>query len=139
MATTFNYYTPRPEGDWVKYRIQVELSGSHALSKEINDFIKATGRLKAGIEDPMIEAVREPSNPHDTHAVFVQASWAQSTWKLGYLPRENAFDLSKSYAAAMPLAASLTWVRYAGDGVYVKVQFWIPGVKLRRANSWQIT
>lgn len=139
MSATFNYYTPKPEGDWVGFKAQMELSGSHHASNEVNGFIKATRALKAGVEDPIITVVRENDNAFDRNALRVDATWDGKTWKLGYMPREFAAEISKKYSLQMPIAASLLWVRYAGNGLYVKVHFHIPGNKTRKDNGWNLS
>ncbi len=131
----FHYDTPHPEGDWIGWRTHVDLAGSYHHATEINDFVRATRHLKAGMEDPVVTPIREPQNKFDPTAVKVTAGWASSTWLLGYLPMDLAKDFASEFSPWMPLAARLIRISYASASVYVKVQVLVPSKKAREAEG----
>lgn len=139
MAATFNYYTPTPPGDWVAYKAHVELAGSQHVSGQVNDFIRSTRHLRAGVEDPTVRATREPTNAFDRNAIRIDAEWAGRNWTLGYLPRQIASDIARDHGPEMPLGVELIHVRYSGDGVYVKVKLLIPSSRSRKEHGWNLT
>jgi hypothetical protein len=131
-ATSFYIDQPRPPGDWIGWRAWFELTGSQHYGPDVARFATAAKRSPRSVASAVL---REPDNPYDRNALSVIGVVDGNKWKLGYVPRDEARDLA-AFSPNMPLAVRIISARFAGDGVYVKVQLLVPSKKARHAQGW---
>lgn len=129
----FEIDQPKPDGDWIGWKGWLELAGSQHRSDEVARFAlaasKAVGKSAASVR-------REPDNAFDKHAVAVDGVLGSERWKLGYLPKDEARELS-AFPATMPIVGRVIRVKFFGDRVYVTAQIFIPSKKARQSNGWE--
>lgn len=126
----------KPEGDWIGWKAWMELAGSQHVGTDVAQFaVAARAARDAGLAFAL-ELVREPENQHDRKAIAALGRVGGQTWRLGYLPRDEARELA-AFPSAMPLSGRIISVKFLGDSVYVKVQVLLPSKKWRIAQGWE--